>query len=145
MIKRSFDPALMQSAMAMCSDTYNEDFNYEGWVANKNHIMLVEDNNVGLLTHEYPGLYTAHWFFHVRGRDAIKLAQRMLYEGFKTYGVKAIRGLTRADLKAARWAVRQVGCKSYGMLTMENGEDYELFCTTAEEFYDHLKTKGIEL
>lgn len=97
--------------------------------------------NVGLATYEFPGLYTVHWYFTVRGRDAINLAQAMLKNLFENYGAKGVRGYVRTDLKASRWATRQVGLKSFGLITFADGEEHELFYVTKKDFLDKLKDK----
>lgn len=115
-----------------------QDFDFKGWLDNHNHVMYEEGGSVGLCTFEYTGLYTVHWYFKVRGREAINLGRKMLDDLFTNHGAEAVRGLTRIDIKAARWAARQLGMKSYGIVTYPEGE-YELFCMTKDEFYgkDH--------
>jgi RimJ/RimL family protein N-acetyltransferase len=97
--------------------------------------MFVEDDSVGLLTYEYPGVYNGHWFFKVRGRKALDLAKRILDVMYTDYGLQCLVGHTPVNNKAARWAARQIGMKSYGILTFSNG-DHELFCMTKDEFYE---------
>ncbi len=106
------------------------------WVENKSNVMMAEGNSVGLATYEYPGLYSVHWFFSSdhRGRKAINLAKEMVDYLFQECGAKALRGFTKIELKAARWAARQLGLKSYGVLEFPNGP-CELFCITKEEYY----------
>jgi hypothetical protein len=111
-----------------------EDFDFEGWVNDHHNVMLVLDDNVGLATFEYPGVYGVHWYFgSARGRKAIELARSMLAWLFNHTDAQAIRGLTKANLKAARWASRQVGMTSYGIVECKTGE-HELFCMTKEDF-----------
>lgn len=133
MTVRSFDVSLLQEAAKRAPGSMNEDFDFQGWLDNDKNYMLVCGNDVGLATFEYPGLYNVHWFFTSRGRDAIRMARSMLSEMFTKYGAEAVRGLTPANLKAARWASRQVGLKSYGVVHYPDG-DYELFIMTKEEF-----------
>lgn len=137
MITRSYDPELMKEALSRAPSDMNQGINYEDWLAHPNNIMLVEGEDIGLVVHNYPGVCTGHWFYKSRGRDALRCGERMIDHLFDKYGMKAIRGITRVDLKAARWAARQVGFTSYGILEMDDGE-YELFCLTKDEFYKHL-------
>lgn len=138
MIERSFDKALLLEVTKDLRHMVAE-ATLEEWWANPSHLMFVEGKNVGLATCEYPGVYTVHWYFDVRGRDAIRLAQRMVKNLFENYDAKAIRGLTRVDMKAARWAARQVGMKSMGFVTHADGVETEIFCATKEEFLEGLK------
>lgn len=135
MIARSFNPEIMRQALLMLPDD-NSDIDCDAWVRNHNHVMLVDGDNIGLATFEYPGLYTVHWFYTVRGREAIKLARRMLDVMFTEYGAQAIRGITAKDLKAARWLAKQVGLTSYGEYVGWDGQAYEIQCITKQEFYN---------
>jgi len=131
---RSFDPEVFKKAVKGLG-LFSESFDYEGWVKNTNNLMYEEDGSVGLLTYEYPGVYSGHWFFKVRGKEALDLAWRILNEVFTNHNAQAIRGLTKVSLPAARWAARRVGFKSYGFLTFPEGE-HELFCMTKNDFYE---------
>jgi len=131
---RSFDPDLLFEVTKDHRDLVPENI-VQGWVENHRNIMFEKDGSVGLAAFEYPGLYNVHWFFKIKGREAIKLAREMLKELFTEYGAEAVRGLTRVDIKAARWASRQVGLKSYGIMPFPNG-DCELFCMTKDEFFE---------
>lgn len=136
MIHRSYDPEVMREAFKMLEE--DDAIPYDAWVSNKKNVMLVEGKNVGLATFDYPGLYTVHWFYEVRGRAAIKLARAMLAEMFEKYDARVIRGLTAKKLKAARWLAKQVGLKSYGDYTaIIDGApvEHEIQCMTKEEFY----------
>jgi hypothetical protein len=130
-MERSFDAGLMRTAMG----DFKEDVDCEAWVANDKNVMLVKGEDVGLATYEYPGVYNVHWFFKVRGRKAIELAKEMLDEMFSNYGLQTMRGITRVDIRGARWAARQVGCTSHGIIEYPDGYSYELFLLTKDEFY----------
>lgn len=132
-MNRSFDPLVFKTAVADHPEFDLPDETLDEWLADDRNLMFDEDGSVGLLTHEYPGVYSAHWFFKVRGREALSLAKRMLGEVFDNHDGKVVRGLTEVNLRAARWAARQVGMKSYGIMSYPDG-DYELFCMTKQEF-----------
>lgn len=134
MIERSYDPDILAKAMNSCKQIENH-INPKDWLNDKN-IMLVSGNDVGLATYEYDGFYTVHWFFgDSRGRAAINLAREMLDYGFKA-GIKVYRGVTRTDIRPARYLARKVGFKSYGMLHYVGDEiPHELFIMTKDEFY----------
>lgn len=134
-IHRSVDPERFKEINRMYPEAFPESFDVNDWLDPLNgNIMLVDGDNIGLATKEYPGVYTVHWFYKVRGREAIRLARKMLDHMFTKYGALAVRGVTKTDMKAARWASRQVGMRSYGFVQFKDGE-HELFCMTKEEFY----------
>lgn len=128
MIQRSFDRDLLlkatESVRELCPPKVLDE-----WWSDPRHMMFVESGNVGLATFEYPGLYNVHWYFKDRGRKAIDTAKRMIENLFVNYDAKAVRGVIRTDLKASRWACRQVGLKSYGII-----DGNELFHVTKEDF-----------
>lgn len=137
MIKRSFDLDLLLRATDL-PEIHSTRQDFITWFNMPNNLMFAEGENVGLATFDYPGLYTLHWYFKVKGREAIDLAKRMLANLFENYGAEAVRGLIREDLKAARWACRQVGLKSHGLIEFPNGQKDELFTITKDEFLNSL-------
>lgn len=139
MITRSFNLDKLLTAVGPYPELNPDDFDWAGWLDYKANYMYVDGDDVGLATHEYPGLYTVHWFFtNSRGRKALDLAKEMLHRLFEDADAKAVRGLTKATLRAARWASRQVGFKSYGLIETKDGE-HELFYMTKDEFYSNKK------
>lgn len=138
MIKRSFDLDLLLRATDVPEIKSGEDeFRY--WFSLPTSYMFVEDDNVGLATLEYPGVFSTHWYYKCRGRDAINLGKRMCANLFENYGAETLRAFIRVDLKASRWACRQLGFKSHGIITFPDGEDNELFIATKEEFLKKMK------
>lgn len=115
--------------------TIDRDFDFESWVNNPKNIMWEEGSSIGLATYEYPGVYSLHWFYTVRGKEAMALAREMVNDLFTNHPARAVRGLTPVKNRAARLAARWLGMKSYGILTFPEG-DHELFCMTKEEFYE---------
>ena len=141
MVERSFDLELLLEATDLpYIHTTREDF--KRWFENPKNLMFAEGRNVGLATYEYPGMYSLHWYYEVRGREAIELGKKMVRNLFDNYGAETLRGFIRMDLKASRWAVRQVGFNSYGILTFPDGEDNELFMVTKDEFYKKEENNG---
>jgi hypothetical protein len=106
------------------------------WVENPRNILWEEDGSVGLATYEYPGFYTLHWFFKVRGKEAHDLAVRMVDDLFTNHDAEAVRGITKTtpEFRGARLAARRLGMKSYGNFNFPLGE-HELLCMTKKEFY----------
>lgn len=129
---RSYSPADLEDAISLYPEL-NDGLDCEEWVNDLNNIMLREGDSTGIFAYEYPGLYTGHYFFRVRGRDAISLANKMLAEAFDTYGAMAIRGMTKTTNRPALWITRQLGFKSMGRVVSENGE-HEIFCLTKADF-----------
>jgi hypothetical protein len=135
MVIRSKDPDDLLRVINFNPGFVTEEFDIEKWVGNENNRMYVHGKDVGLATYEYEGLYNVHWFFEeARGRAAIRLAQAMLKELFTDSSAKIVRGVTRADLKAARWLARQVGLTSHGFLELPEGFN-EIFFMTKEELF----------
>jgi len=114
-----------------------EDVNAEEWVADPANIILENEHGdlalfeYGLLTSK---LYSGHYYFKSRGRQAIKAARDFLDEIFNTcYNISIMIGLTPVKYKAARWITRQIGFTSYGFEEI-HGKEYELFILTKKEF-----------
>lgn len=133
MIERSFDPVVMSKAFEPYPSLTPNAFDWKAWLDNHDNIMLVEGDSIGLLTYEYEGVYNPHYFLKERGRAALDLTKRMIAQAFRDYDVKVMRGITPADNKAARWAARQVGCTSHGLVSAPEG-DYEIFILTKDSF-----------
>lgn len=132
---RSYDHHKLEQALSCNPGFAPDDFSPEAWVANTNNCLFVERHNVGLATYEYEGLYNVHWFFDdAKGRDAIKLAKAMLKELFETTTARAVRGMTRVNLRGVRWLAKHVGMKSLGIVEMADGPN-ELMVMSREDFY----------
>ena len=139
MIERTYDPDVLRSI----GDEFLKEEFLPIWLGNPHNVLLIEDEDIGIATHEYPGLYTVHWFFKRRGREALKLARRMFAYMFENHGAQALRGFTPVNNKAARWASRQVGLKSQGLISTPDGREHEFFIITKDEFYND-KERGID-
>lgn len=105
------------------------------WITMPNNIMFIEGRDVGVASFEYPGLYTVHWYFlDARGREAIDLGKRMCSLLFTEHDAELLRGLIKEELRASRWACRQLGFKSLGKITFADGDVNEMFVATKNEF-----------
>lgn len=129
---RSFDPEVMREAAEPYPELIPPDTDFQAWLSHTENVMLVEGDSVGLAVHEYPGVYTGHYFFRVGGRKALNLAREMMNWMIDNQGAKAFTGITPADNKAARWFNRNLGFTSYGLIDSPKGQ-HEMFCITAEE------------
>jgi hypothetical protein len=83
------------------------------WLSIPMNVVLTNENgDVGLFerTAEMDGTVTGHYFFHSRGREALRTAKEMLREIFTgPYDVTSIVGLTPLEKKGALWMNRQLG------------------------------------
>lgn len=104
------------------------------WLDNEKNIALSDEKgNVSLFEFNQDGLYTGHYFYHCRGKDAFDLAKSQLNEMFSNYDVRIIRGLTPVDNLGARWMSKKIGFTSYGIEDTFAGP-CELFILTRQEW-----------
>lgn len=139
---RSFDSEVLRRAAEPYPDIVPHAFDFPAWVSNLNNVMIVEGEDVGFFTYEYPGVYNAHYFMVTRGRGVIPIANQAFEMMFNNYGAETLRGLTKKSLRAACWMARQIGFKSYGSIVYpEKDGEYELFFVTKNEFREHMNMK----
>jgi RimJ/RimL family protein N-acetyltransferase len=136
LMKRSYNRELLMNVSEHYPDLLPEHL-VDYWLNEPHNYMYAEDRSIGMFTYEYPGVFTGHWFFtdDHRGRKAITLARRILKQFFSDTNVKVIRGLVKEDNKASRWAARQAGFTSYGLMDFPKGK-HELFMLTKDDFYE---------
>ena len=83
------------------------------WLSIPMNVALTNDKgDVGLFerTADMDGTVTGHYFFHSRGKEALRTAKEMLHEIFTgPYDVTSIVGLTPLEKKGALWMNRQLG------------------------------------
>jgi hypothetical protein len=99
-------------------------------LAKDENVMFIHGNDVGLGIYDYPGVYTVHWYYESRGRQAIDLGKAMTSMLFTEHGAKTLRALIRRELRASRWACRQLGFKSHGYLTFDEDDNNEVLFLT---------------
>jgi len=131
---RSFDSELLKKAAEPYPEILKRDFDFKAWVDNLNNVMIVDGEDVGFFTFEYPGVYNAHYFMVSRGRDVLAKANAVFGMMFNEYGAETLRGLTKKSLRKACWMARQLGFKSYGNIKPFNDEEHELFFLTKADF-----------
>jgi hypothetical protein len=141
LIVRSTDLAILQDVCDVHKDVVG-DFDPAVWLARSSNLMFVDEDSqsVALANYEYNQVYTIHWFFTLHGREAIDLADRMAVKLFEDTDAKALRGLTRSDLRHAKITARRLGMKGYGSI-VHDGEEYEILCMTKEDFFEKRKTR----
>lgn len=136
---RHYNPPELAQAM---EPYYNElvGFNPIEWLKDERNIALTDGlGSFSLFEYNLPGVYTGHWFFQVRGKEAIRLAEQMLSEIFSdAYDVKVIRGLTPLQNLGARWLAKRMGFTGNGVTQTENGP-CELFILTKDQYRSGLK------
>lgn len=134
MIETRKDFDLLVKATECCRDFVSIKV-LEEWIKSPFNIMFIEGDNVGVATRDYPGMYTVHWYYNsARGKEAIKLGKAMCVKLFEEHGGQVLRGLIKTRLKASRWACRQLGFKSKGFLTYEDGDENEVLFASKDDF-----------
>lgn len=104
------------------------------WLSRPLNVMLIKGDNVGMASYQYDGVYVVHWYFQsARGREAINLGKEMCQALFDECGAKTLIGLIKKHLKASRWACRQLGFKSQGFITYEDGDENEILSMVKEQ------------
>lgn len=108
------------------------------WLSNPDNIVLEnEHGDLALFEYAFPGkkqIYSGHYFFKSRGRQAIKAGKDFLDELFNScYNISILMGIVPVDHLAAKWITRQIGFTSYGIEEIREKE-YELFILTKKEF-----------
>lgn len=107
------------------------------WLSDLSNIALTDGKgSFGLFTYEYPGVYSAHYFFKVSGKEALDLAMDMLTEMFVNRQAEAIRGLVPSERMDVRWMTRQLGFTSYGEVDTNVGPCIIYICSL-DEFFAH--------
>lgn len=136
MIQRIYDAVKINEAIKFFLGT-EEKVDPIEWLSDP--VNIVFENEVGdlaLFEYGFPTkkVYSGHYFFQSRGRQAVKAAKDFLDELFKPcYNIHILMGLVPADNLAAKWMTRRVGFKDYGPEEID-GKQYELFIITKKEF-----------
>lgn len=106
------------------------------WLSNPDNIVLINDlGDIALFEKGVKHIYTGHYYFKSRGRQALNSGKEFLDELFNTcYNISIVTGLTPIELLGARWLTRQLGFSSHGVVTYIDNKHYELFILTKEEF-----------
>jgi len=131
MISRTHDASVAGEALR----SFSPDVDVSEWMSDPNNIVLTNSNgDLAIFEIGFKNVYTGHYYFKSRGRQAITAAREFLDEIFnKCYNIHVVLGMTPIGNKPARWISRQVGFKSYGTEEL-NGKEYEVFIITKKEF-----------
>lgn len=105
------------------------------WLSNPDNIVLQNDRgDLALFEKGVKNIYSGHYFFQSRGREAIKAGTEFLDNLFNTcYNIPVLMGLVPLTNLGARWLSRQIGFKSHGVVH-SSVRPYEMFIITKKEF-----------
>lgn len=123
-------------ALAEKMDPYADEtagFYPREWILDDRHVALREGDSYGLFQQDLPGVYIGHYFFTVKGKEAMALARKMIDEIFSKHDCRLLIGLTPVEKRHAAWMTRQLGFKSYGKIEWD-GKEVELFQMTKDEW-----------
>lgn len=134
MIVRTFDASLVALAAKEFLKT-EEKVDPIEWVSDPVNIVLLNDRgDMALFEQGIKNVYSGHYFFKSRGKQAIKSGLEFLDELFNTcYNINVLTGLVPLTHLGARWMSRRIGFKSYGIQYI-NDKPYEMFIITKKEF-----------
>jgi hypothetical protein len=129
-VTRSHDLTVLQSANRADYTMHPSD---EVWLGIPENVMYQKDDDVGLATYDYPGLFAVHWFFRSKGKDALRTAVEMLDDLFTNYGALAVRGVIHMDNKPSRFLAKRLGFERISIEEFLDGPN-ELILLTKETF-----------
>jgi hypothetical protein len=117
------------------------------WLSNPSNIVLEnEQGDLALFEWSSPisKVYSGHYYFKSRGRDAIKAAKGFLDELFNScYNIHVLIGLVPVERKEVKWLTRRVGFTSHGLEEI-HGQQYELFIITRDEFNSRFEAAKLQ-
>ena len=107
------------------------------WLSDPTNIVLENQyGDIALFEYGIPvrRIYSGHYYFKSRGKQAIKAGKKFLDELFNScYNVNILIGMVPVERREVTWITRQLGFKSYGP-EEARGKQYELFILTKKEF-----------
>lgn len=107
------------------------------WLSNPVNIALEnEHGDLAVFEYGFPTkrIYSGHYFFRSRGKQAIKSGIDFLDELFNScYNINILMGLVPIEHLAAKWMTRRLGFTSHGLEEI-GGKEFELFILTKKEF-----------
>jgi hypothetical protein len=132
---RTYDTELVAKAIKHFLEDNAENVDPIEWISNPENIVLVNDQgDMALFEKGVKNIYSGHYFFKSRGRQAIKAGLGFLDELFNTcYNIQVLMGLVPLTHLGARWLTRRLGFKSYG-IERTSRRPYELFIITKKEY-----------
>jgi hypothetical protein len=82
------------------------------------NILLFDEGGGQFFHWRGPGVFEAHSFYLVRGKQALERGREAVQLMFAEYGAEMIWRATPVENRRARWFNRQLGFKSNGILEM---------------------------
>jgi hypothetical protein len=133
---RTYDATLIAPAVEFYLKANSDKVDPIEWLSNPDNIVLMNDHgDLALFEKGIKDVYSGHYFFKSRGRQAINTGRDFLDELFNTcYNIDILMGLSPLDNLGARWMSRQLGFTSYGAVTYKDNKSYEMFIITKKEF-----------
>jgi hypothetical protein len=98
------------------------------FLANPLNVCLTCGDSGTLFAWRGPGIYEAHVFYSVRGREALKIAEQVLRHMREHHQAWLFWALVPAANRATRMFARLVGWHSLGLRETADGTN-ELFCS----------------
>lgn len=100
-----------------------KDFNPFNWLMDDRNICLT-DGKDSLTLFEYDdGIYNGHYFYKLRGKEAVSFSKECLKSAFDDYGIVCLRGYTPKSNKGALWLSRHLGFVPSGVIFIEGEEN----------------------
>jgi len=112
-----------------------EDFDANEWLADYENLALFNDaGDLAMFSFQKEGVYTGHYFFLSRGRQAVKAAKELLEFFWETAeNAQVLVGLTPLEKLGARWMNKQLKFTSHGVVQTVTGP-CELVILTKKEW-----------
>lgn len=103
-----------------------KDFNPFQWLQDDRNICLTNgEGSVSLFEYD-DGVYNGHYFFSVRGKEAVTLSKECLRIIFEDYDARVVRGYTPVTNRGALWLSRHLGFSPFGFVRIEE-EDNQIW------------------
>jgi len=96
-------------------------------LADSDTVCLFDEGGGQLFHWKGPGIYEAHSFYLVRGREALDRGNEAIHRMFRVYGARKIWRATPLQNRPARWFNRKLGFQSKGEIDMPHYGRCELF------------------
>lgn len=134
MVGRTYDASLVAPAILEFLKTEDLVDPIE-WISNPDNIVLQNDSgDLALFEKGIKDIYSGHYFFKSRGRQAIEAGHEFLDNVFNTcYNIPILMGLIPLTHLGARWLTKRLGFTSYGIIR-SSVRPYEMFIITKKEF-----------
>lgn len=96
----------------------DEDADPTELLADQNNVILFDEGGGQLFHWKGPGIYEAHSFYLVRGKDALARGREAIRLMFEEYGAEKLWRAPPVENRPARWFNRQLGFQSLGIVQM---------------------------